>query len=217
MSHHHLTLEQRSQIYALKSMNHSQKEMAACLKVHLSTLSRELKRNTGLKGYRYKQAHRLATTRRSEASMTAKKMTEPMIAFIEKKLTEEQWSPEQISGVLKANKFGLSHTRIYQHVRRDKKQGGTLYKNLRHRGKKYRYKGGKTSGIGCIPHRIDISERPKIVQKKTRFGDPEADTLIGAHHQGAIVSLVDRKSKFVLLSVVLEHKLSKSSKPYVTS
>ena len=58
---------------------------------------------------------------------------------------------------------------------------------LRGRREKYRYKGGKTSGR-LIPHRIDIAQRPKSVEKKTKFGDPEADTLIGAHHQRAIVS-----------------------------
>ena len=100
MSYHHLTQEQRSQIQALKSMGHTQDEMAHAIGVHPSTISRELKRNTGLRGYRYQQANRLAKARRSEASTQTKKMTVPVVAFIEKQLVEEQWSPEQISGVL---------------------------------------------------------------------------------------------------------------------
>jgi IS30 family transposase len=87
MSYSHLTQEQRSQI----------------LGVHPSAICRELKRNTGLRGYRYRQAHRLAVERRSKASSVPKNMTGDMVNFIENKLTAEQWSPEQISGVLKAN------------------------------------------------------------------------------------------------------------------
>ena len=206
MSYNHLTQEQRSQIQALKSMGHTQDEIAHAIGVHPSTISRELKRNTGLRGYRYQQANRLAKARRSDASTQAKKMTVPIVAFIEKQLVEEQWSPEQISGVLSANGHSVSHTCIYQHVWSDKDKGGTLYKHLRHRGKKYNYKGGKKSGRGCIPNRVDISERAKIVEKKIRLGDWEADTIVGAKHQGAIVSLVERKSKFTLLALVKNSK-----------
>lgn len=165
MSYHHLTQEQRSQIQVLKSMGHQQKEIAEALEVHPSTVSRELKRNTGLRGYRHQQAHRLAVNRRLQASSGATKMTDQVLTFIEEKLTQEQWSPEQISGVLSANQCAVSHTRIYQHVWKDRMEGGCLYQHLRHRGKKYNYKGGKKAGRGCIPNRVDISERPKIVEK----------------------------------------------------
>jgi len=74
-----------------------------------------------------------------------------------------------------------------------------LYKHPRRKDKKYNYKGSSKAGRGCIPNRVDIKERPPIVEKKQRFGDWEADTIIGAQHKGAIVSLVDRKSKFTFL------------------
>ena len=202
MSYRHLTQEQRSQIQALKSMGHSQKDISIELEVSPSTICRELKRNKGLRGYRYKQAHNLAINRRINASLRPKKMVPPIVKFIENKLLYEQWSPEQISGVLAANNHPISHTRIYQHVLSDKLSGGVLYKNLRHKGKKYNYKGGKKAGRGCIPNRKDISKRPKIVESKRRLGDWEADTIIGAKHKGAIVSLVDRKSKYTLLKLL---------------
>ena len=202
MSYHHLTQEQRSQIQALKSMGHTQIEIAKAIGTHPSTISRELSRNTGKRGYRYQQANRLASFRRFQASSSPKKMTKEVVSFIEVKLIEEQWSPEQISGVLAANDNSVSHTIIYHHIWNDRHNGGNLYKHLRHKGKKYNYKGGKKAGRGCIPNRVDISNRAKIVERKNRLGDWEGDTIVGAKHKGAIVSMVDRKSKFTLLALV---------------
>ena len=211
MGYKHLTQDQRCQIYVLKSIGRSQKDIAEYLEIHPSTISREIKRNIGFKGYRYKQAHTKATTRRQEASSKVRKMTPQVISVIESKLTE-QWSPEQISGVLRANKCGISHESIYKHVWKNKKDGGTLYKHLRHKGKKYNYKRGSKAGRGCIPGRVDISDRPKIVERKARIGDWEADTIIGAKHKGAILSLVDRKSKFTLLYKLKNKTADETSK-----
>lgn len=96
----------------------------------------------------------------------------------------------------------MSHESIYRHVWKDKLNGGNLYKELRHNGKKYNKRGSGKAGRGCIPGRIDISERPAIVEEKSRVGDWEIDTIIGAAHKGAVVSMVERHSKFTLLAQV---------------
>ena len=209
MSYKHLTECQRSQIQALKSMGHAQIKIAQAIGVSPSTISRELRRNKGSRGYSYKQAHRLAITRRQDASSCAYKMTSSQIAWIEDRLTQEQWSPEQISGLLSANQIKISHTTIYKHIWSDREQGGMLYRHLRHQGKNYNYKSGKKAGRGCIPNRVEISERPQVVEDKSRLGDWEGDTIIGKAHQGAIVSLVDRKSKFTLLRRVQDKTAAK--------
>jgi IS30 family transposase len=122
-----------------------------------------------------------------------------MIAMIEEKL-RLNWSPEQISGWLKRQvDEHVSYETIYKHIWADKQQGGILYKCLRHSGKKYNKRSKGSSGRGCIPGRIDIKERPLIVEKKTRLGDWELDTIIGSQHRGAIVSMIDRASKFTHL------------------
>jgi IS30 family transposase len=88
--------------------------------------------------------------------------------------------------------------------RQDSKGNSRIpYQFLRRRGKKYNHKSSKTAGRGCIPNRIDIQQRPKIVEKKSRLGDWEGDTLIGAKQQGVILSLVDCKS-LTLLPISLE-------------
>jgi len=128
-------------------------------------------------------------------------MTPDLVELVEEKLTQEQWSPDQISGRLAKDGVAfISHERIYQHVWKDKKDGGTLYLHLRHSGKKYNKRKGKNSGRGLIPNRVDIDQRPSIVAAKSRIGDWEADTIIGAHHRGAVMSHVERKSKYTKLA-----------------
>ena len=197
----HLTCEQRCQIYALLQSGHSQAHIARQIGVDPSTISRELVRNTGARGYRFKQAHEKASQRRQEASDKPRKMTPDLVELIEEKLTQEQWSPDQISGRLAKDGVAfISHERIYQHVWKDKKDGGTLYLHLRHSGKKYNRRKGKNSGRGLIPNRVDIDQRPPIVAAKSRIGDWEADTIIGANHKGVVMSHVEQTSKYAKLA-----------------
>jgi len=199
--YHHVTRDTRSQIYALKATKTSLHKIAAIVGYHVSTISREIKRNSGGRGYRYKQADAKALERRANASRVPKKLTTELVAIIEKNLLEE-WSPDQISGRLKLQGIDISHEAIYQHIWKDKRSGGTLYTHLRHHGKKYNKRSSGKAGRGCIPNRIDIDERPQIVEQKARIGDLEGDTIIGVKHQGAIVSYVDRCSKFTILKKV---------------
>src|SRR5215211_6014398 len=127
-TYHQLTQAQRYQIYALKKTKHSLVEIAAVIGVHKSTVSRELKRNRGQRGYRPQQAHELALGRRSKA---VRRITAAVWAVVEKLLRQE-WSPEQIAGRLhKEQGIWISHEWIYQHLLEDKSTGGDLYKHLR--------------------------------------------------------------------------------------
>ena len=198
-----LTYEQRCQISVLKKSKISQRSISSILKVSPSTVSRELTRNKGKRGYKEKQADGLSVARRSKANSIKYRITDEAKEFVLDQLATVGSSPVQISGrmvVLGLNK--ISHESIYRIIADDKKGGGSLYKSLRRRGKKYNYRRGKTSGRGCIPGRIDIDERPSIVEKKERWGDIELDTIIGVKHKGAIVSMVDRASKLTKLALV---------------
>ena len=200
--YHHMTQEIRSQIYALKSTGIALRKIGRIVGYDASAISREIKRNTGGIGYRYKQADAMAKERRTKASRTPKKLTPELVSIIEDRL-QEDWSPDQIAGRLKEQgRTSISHELIYQHIWKDKRTGGTLYKHLRHHGKKYNKRSSGKAGRGCIPNRVDIDERPAIVEVKSRIGDWEGDTIIGAKHQGAIVSYVDRCSKFTVLKKI---------------
>jgi len=133
-------------------------------------------------------------------------MKAAVIVWIEEKLREEH-SPEQISCTM-WERVGvkISHERIYQHIWQDKTQGGDLYRKLRIAGvKKRRKRYGKKDWRGKIPNRVDIDQRPAIVEKKTRVGDWEADLVSGVHHRGFLVTLVERRSKYTLIGQV-RHK-----------
>lgn len=198
----HLTYEERCQIFALLKSAKSYREIGKLLSVHHVTIIRELRRNQGQRGYRHKQAQELAENRRKKASSVSRRLTPEVIQTVKQMLEDTQASPQQISGRLKIEGIRISHESLYRYIWRDKKAGGDLYKHLRHRGKKYNKRGSKNAGRGLIPNRVDIDERPKIVEEKSRFGDFELDTIVGAKHQGAIVSIVDRATKFVWLKLV---------------
>jgi IS30 family transposase len=192
-----LSQAQRYQIAILNKAGKNQKETAQLLCVSGSTVCRELKRNRGKKGYFPKQAQIKADKRRKQA-VKALKMTEEVIIEIEEKIRLD-WSPEQVSGKLE---ISISHERIYQHIWADKRIGGTLYKHLRQSNKKRKKQYGSKDKRGQIRNRISIDERPEIVAQKTRIGDWEIDTVIGKNHQGALVTIVDRVSKFTLINKV---------------
>ena len=195
MNYTHLTQEERYQIYALKRAGHGQSEIASVLNRSASTISRELRRNGGERGYRPKQAHSLARERQAS---NARQIDEATWRIAQAKLRED-WSPEQIS-----HHVAISHETVYQRIYADKKAGGTLWRHLRcQKQRKKRY--GKTDRRGVIPNRQSIELRPLIVEERSRIGDWEADTIIGKNHKQAIVSLVERKSGFTLIRKV-EHK-----------
>lgn len=196
MSYTQLTREQRYQIYALKKAGHTQAATAAILGVHKSSISRELRRNRGRRGYRPARAHELAAARQRAAHRP--RISEQTWARVEALLRQE-WSPEQIAGRLKLEgRAAVSHERIYQHVYADKRVGGTLHLHLRcQRERRKRY--GKQSRRGQIAGRVGIEARPEVVDAKRRIGDWEADTIVGRRGRGAILSLVERKSKLVRL------------------
>ena len=192
MNYTHLTREERYQIYALKKAGHTQSEIADVLERSASTISRELTRNCGRRGYRPKQAHGKAIERRA---VNARRIDEATWIFAEEMLAQE-WSPEQISG-----HAAISPETVYQRIYADRRAGGLLWKSLRcQKQRKKRY--GKTERRGIIPNRLSIEDRPAIVEARSRIGDWEADTIIGKNHRQAIVSIVERKSGFTLIRKV---------------
>ena len=157
-------------------------------------VSREMCRNRGQRGYRFKQAEAKAQAREAIRSRP-RKLTAPLRRKIEAKLHQMRWSPEQISGWLCEQGIKLSHERIYQMIWQDKRDGGDLWRSLRRRGKRYNKRGGNNAGRGLIPDKIDISERPTIVARKARLGDWEGDTVVSAGHKGGLLTLVERKTQ----------------------
>ena len=190
-----LTEGQRNQIYALKKAGFTQRAIAEQIAVHKSTICRELKRNTGLRGYRPMQAHRLACARQSRICRT--RISDATWTGIEEMIRED-WSPEQITGHLKdIGEPSVSPEWIYQHIYADKRTGGDLHASLRCQ-KQRRKRYGSIERRGQIKNRISIEKRPAVVDLRSRVGDWEADTVIGKQGHSVLVTLVERKTRFTV-------------------
>ncbi|MGH8402183.1 MAG: IS30 family transposase, partial [Gammaproteobacteria bacterium] len=194
-----LTREQRYQIYAYGKAGLNQSETAAHLRVHKATISRELRRNQGARGYRPKQAQAWCERRRWLSHA-------PHIGVAEwrrvERLIRQEWSPVEIRDrLIKEGARPISHEWIYQHLYRDKQAGGRLYRSLRcQRQRRKRY--GPPERRGQLKNRVSIDARPQRVERRDRIGDWEGDTLIGRHHRGVLVSWVERKSGYTVLAAL---------------
>ena len=115
-------------------------------------------------------------------------------------LLRRQWSPEQISRRLRCNgELSISHETIYQHIWRDRRLGGTLYTHLRGARKQRRKRYGAYDSRGRLAGKRHISERPRAAELRTQLGHLEIDTIIDKGSRHCLVSLVDRKTGYLLL------------------
>ena len=197
-----LNLLKRYQILALIKEGFNYTQIAKNIGVSKSTISREIKRNSNSKTTYNPDNASIKAFQRHAYKNKYIKLSKVIEKYIRKHL-KIKWSPEQISNRLKNDKnLSISHETIYQYIYTNKSNGGLLYKHLARKMKKYNKRDGQYNSRGQIPNRIPISKRPKIVDKKLRVGDWEVDTIIGKYHQGAIVTIVDRKSKFTLMRLL---------------
>ncbi len=197
MEYRHLTEGERYQIEALSKVKKSPAAIADQLRRPKCTISRELERNGGQQNYRAAEAQ-LRYRQRLIEKGRERQCWHLVFDEVAVPLLKEGWSPEQISGFFSSSEFAVSHEWLYQRILRDKQNGGTAYRHLRcQKQRKKRY--GKPERRGQIVNRRSIAERPAEVETRERIGDWEADTIIGAKHQGAIVSLVERKSGYTRL------------------
>jgi len=165
MSYKHLSLEERHYIEIQKRMGESANTIAAALNRSQPTITREIKRNTGLRGYRHNQANDLAVSRHQEKPKSVK-MTDKVKAVINGYI-EQDWSPEQVAGRLKKDGIiELHHETIYQYLFADKKAGGLLYKHLRHQNKTYRKRYGSAHTRNGLVDRVDIDKRPEVANNR---------------------------------------------------
>jgi transposase, IS30 family len=189
MNYRHLSHGERYQICFLYRLDLGVRAIARELGRNESTISRELTRGRGTKGYRSAQAHSLAQLR-ARGSRNALRIAAPVWQQVAQLLAIEH-SPEQIGHTLRCSAMS-----IYRHIVRDKAAGGQLYKKLRcQRRVRRRYAAGY-GGQGKICNRRDIDERPAHIAKRKRVGHWEADTIVGPTGQGksVLVSMVERKS-----------------------
>ena len=200
----HLCLEHRHTIHALRKLGFNLRQIAREIGFDETSVGREVRRNSGLKGYRPLQAQKKASERRAN-SRRDRVVSGDLEVEVEARLRSFH-SPEQISGRLEEEGFGApSHQSIYAHVARDRRAGGDLYRSLRRGGKRYR-RNNPGGGRGKIPQRTGIEERPPCVENRTRYGHWEADLVEGAKGTGFVLALYERKTQTYLLAKLADKR-----------
>lgn len=197
-----LTHKERYQIYALIKEGLNYTQIANNIGVNKSTISREIRRNSDSRNNYHPDSASIEAFVRHKNKNKFIKINKTCEKYIRKYLKLD-YTPEQIAGRLNYKGIvNITHESIYQYIYKNKANGGRLYLYLPRKMKKYQKRDAKYNSRGLIANRISISKRPKIVDKKIRIGDWEVDTIIGKYHQGAIVTIVDRKSKFTLMRIL---------------
>lgn len=188
----YITLAQRSQLQVLVKLGKKQVEIAKLIGISQSTVSRELRRVSGR--YRATDAQHDAEAKRYYSYRIRVPWFKRDPKLLEHMLTElrKRRSPEQIVGDLRRRrKSSVSAKTFYTYIW----EREYLYRHLRRKGQRH-WPGCGTMDTTTIPHRKDISERPKSVETKRRYGDWESDLIIGKDRKGAIATFVERKSRF---------------------
>ncbi len=181
----------------MRSQRLTIEEIATALSRHRTTIHRELKRNCCVHDgfYRAMFAVQKANGRRSR-SRRNKRYAAEHFAPIERMLRED-FSPDQIVGLLRADGIRvMSIDTIYLHIWADRARGGTLWRHLRGANKQRRKRYARKDSRGRLAGKCMITERPPIVDERSRLGDWEIDTVHG-RGKPATVTVVERKSGLV--------------------
>jgi len=202
MSYQQLSQHERYTMTALLKTGLSRSAVARAMGRHKSTISRELRRNLRPAGhYAASVAHSYATARRRRTRRGSN-------------FTKEQWrivlhlirldfSPEQVADTIKTFfGFSMSHETMYQYLLYDKKRGGSLYKHLRIVPKRRRKRYNSHDSRGRLAGKRMIQDRPVEIDSRSAVGHWEGDTVIGGDRHHCIVTLVERKTGFVIIKKI---------------
>ena len=200
----HLTLEQREVLAQRTAQGEHPDRIAAALGYHRGTVYREWGRNRTAEGYFPARAHAGAQRRRRASKSPWKLSGGPLAEYVQEKL-RQYWSPEQIAGRLKVDfpdnpAMRISHQGIYDWIAARKAEGGTWHTFLRQGRRKRRKRYGTAEKRGRIVGRVGIEQRPPEVAAKSRPGDWESDTIVGAGSPACLASHVERVSQYTVLA-----------------
>lgn len=214
MGYRHLNIDEREVILEMRAKGKNLQDIAENMGRNKGTISRELTRNKSSTGkYKPHLAQRYYRRRRSDSRQPYRLKDKRLVNYVRKKL-KQYWSPQQISGRLKVDypkneQMRISPVTIYSWIEADKKEGGKFYQYLRQGKRKRRKRYGSTDRRGQIPDRRSIDERPKVVDRRSRIGDWESDSVVGKSRASYIATHVDRKSRYLVASK-LKDKSAKS-------
>ena len=209
MTYRQLNREQRDTIAQLLKQGRSLRSIALTIEVHVSTVSRELRRNSHRRGYSAQHAQMLAQERVAWRQHP-RRFTRTLQARVASLLEQEQWSPEQISGRLRLEGIAMvGKTTIYNWLHADKRSGEDLYSYCRH-SLKYRHKRlSKPCNSKKRGRYKSTLDRPEVIDAQGCMGDMEMDLILGASGSGAILTMTDSKTDYIFLEALLHGRKAK--------
>lgn len=199
MAYKRVTEEERTFIYRWRQEGQGMREVARRLDRAASSVSRELGRNTGKRGYRPKQANQRAQEQARRAG--PRRFTDLVRLDVEARL-REGWTPDMIAGRARyEGRPWVNKETIYKHIYADAKAGGVLWMNLprAHRKRRRRCPRVDGRGRGKIPNQRMIDTRPAEVETRKTVGHWEGDLINGALETGNLVTLVERTTRYTLI------------------
>ena len=216
MGYSQITQEERYMISAMRKEKKSIQEIAEATGRHRSTIQREVKRNSDREGaYRAGKADQKARSRRRHSHRNFK-FGPDQWAIVDEYIKKD-WSPEQISNRLSVDRIlEICTESIYQHVWRDKANGGGLHVHLRQYPKKRRKRRGSNDSRGRLPGKRHISERPASAENRTWIGHWEADTVVGSGDKHCVVTLVERRTGRVEIGKMRARNTTELNKKVIT-
>jgi IS30 family transposase len=198
-----LSQEERYTLSTFLAKGYSIPQIAKELGRHPSTLYREKKRNLRPSGqYAAFVAHSYAVARNHRCHRGSHFIQEEWTQV--ENLLKLQWSPQQISHRLaQSGKLSISVPTIYRRIKKDRRRGGELFKDLRIVPKRRRKRYRTEDYIGRLKGKLGISDRPASCSDRSEFGHWEGDTVMGSNKFECVVTLVERKTGLAKIAKVL--------------
>lgn len=193
-----LSMEEREHIAQMWFAGGSRAEIARALERHPGTIGRELARNGEPNGrYLASSAQHKSRQRKRERPLL-RKMDRPELNQDVRWGLARCWSPDEIAGRSRLKhprdrSRHISRQTIYSWIQRDEQR--QHWEGLLRRGGQRK---PKDDGRGRIVGQVRIDGRPAVVDQRKRFGDWEGDTMVGRRHRGVVLTLVERKSGYLI-------------------
>ncbi len=214
MRHQHFNIDEKESIFKYLALGFKKSEIARRIGKNRSSVGREIERNSIDGKYSPHKAQKLYSQRKKRCGAAKKLMNSVLLLDIQDKL-EGGWTPEQISGRAKEEGcYNISFKTIYSAIK-----GGLLLEDtvklLPRKGK--RKSNGTKETRGTIPDKKMIEERPREAEERSEIGHFESDTIIGSGKQGAVMTHVCRKSRFLIAELMENRKATTFSQATIES
>ena len=198
----HYTLTTREILSKMLKERHVYRKISLVIGKSISSISDEIKRNSGEKGYDPYIAHKKSEERRLKKSKKGKiEKSLGLQNYIVEKI-KKNWSPDSIAGELRIQAQGItvvSHETIYQYIYSKEGKKEKLWQYLKHKKYPMRKHWGSRRKRPAIPNRVSIHERPRFIDTRETFGEYEGDLMVFSSSPKTLAVFTERKTRKIFV------------------